>query len=70
MSSTSTSTELVENSEMIGTIRNLVKDLRYLSTLTNESEFGFSNVRLIYQEAYEFVRRSYLLPDYCQLLSD
>lgn len=64
MSSTSTSTE------MIGIIRNLVKDLRYLSTLTNESEFGFSNARQIYQEAYEFGRRSYLLPDYLQLLTD
>ena len=55
---------------MIGIIRNLVKDLRYLSTLTNESEFGVSNARLIYQKAYEFGRRSYLLPDYRQLLTD
>ena len=70
MSSTSTATELVENNEVIRIIRNLVKDLRYVSTLTNESEFSFSNARLIYQEAYEFVRRSYLLPDYCQLLID
>ena len=70
MSSTSTSTELIKNNEMIGIIRNLVKDLRYVSTLTNESEFGFSNARLIYQGAYEFGRRCYLLPDYRQLLTD
>ena len=66
----SNSIESTENDEMIRLLRNILKDLHYLSILKNEEEFGFTNAKIVYKTAYEFGRRTHLVPDYRQLLTD
>ena len=62
--------EQAENNKTVNILRNMAGNLRFLSVLTRESEFDILNVEFVYKDAYEFARRSYLYPDYCQLLTD
>lgn len=66
----SASTESTDGDEMIRLIKNITKDLHYLSILKNEEEFGFSSAKILYRRIYEFGRHTHLLPNYLQLLAD